>query len=262
MRAIDEQFTTGMDDSWTITETGDAEVLRRPGRLSLTLHPTDGTTYHNSQISDYEPATRKFQYQPPLRMTITAYFSASQADLKGTAGFGFWNHPFAPGEKGMRRPQALWYFFSSPESRMPLALDGADNGWKAATFNAKTKRFLALLPTALPGFLLMRIPVLHRLLWPIAQRAIGVNEAVLPADLLTSAHTYTLDWLPDCAIFSVDDDVVLKVDNPPTSALGFVAWMDNQTAIVTPQGTFKFGLTGIERGQSLVLEHVTITPLR
>jgi len=45
------------------------------------------------------------------------------------------------------------------------------------------RRFLALAPTAPLAFPLMRIPVLARALWPIAQVALGVREAPVAADM-------------------------------------------------------------------------------
>ena len=53
-----------------------------------------------------------------LRLRLDARFDG---ELRGTAGFGFWNHAFVPGERGIRLPQALWFFFSSPPGDIALA---------------------------------------------------------------------------------------------------------------------------------------------
>lgn len=262
MQHIDDTFITGMNPLWQVTEQGSGTVSRRPGKLWLTVNGTDADMYSNAQISDYDAHNPQFTFKPPLRLTVTGSTSEPAARLVGTAGFGFWNHPFSPGQRRLRLPRAVWFFFSSQHSDMPLALNGSPNGWKAATFDAANWQFLALLPFALPGFLLMRIPPLYRSLWSVGQRALGVSETVLDANMLTAAHTYRLDWLPDGkASFYVDDEHIFTTDRAPDGPLGFVAWIDNQFAVVKPQGVFRFGTTPIRDSQSLVLDHITIEPL-
>jgi hypothetical protein len=61
---------------------------------------------------------------------------------------------------------------------------------------------------------------------------------------LSDWHEYTLDWENDSARFYVDDLLVLQVPRPPQGPLGFVAWIDNQYAVVTPRGSLRFGTLG------------------
>jgi hypothetical protein len=259
---IHDEFTTGLDPRWQITQTGAASVVRRPSSLHLTLLPTENDhPYSNAQITEYQPAKRDFQCAPPLRMRVKAYSSLHPKNMQGTAGFGFWNHPFEPGQRGFGRPQAVWFLFAAPPNNMPLAQGVAGNGWKAATFNAKTALFALLAPFAPLGVLLMRNANFYARLWGIAQRALGVQEAVLPADLLTAEHEYTLEWRSDGAKFFVDDKLVLETDRVPRQTLGFIAWMDNQYRVVTPQGQFGGGVVPIPKSQSLVLTEITIEPL-
>lgn len=243
------------------TEQGNGRVIQSNGQLNLTVHPTDAKNYSNAQITSYD-AARKFSFTPPLRMTIRAYSPTPADQIKGTGGFGFWNHPFSPTDVHWTLPQALWFFFSSPESNMAFA-DGVNgHGWKAATFNAARWQFLSLLPTAPLAIPLMNIPAAYDALWHIGQRAIGVSEATLDLRMLNQWHTYTLEWLPDKVIFRVDADIVLEAtEGISHSPLGFVAWLDNQYAIVTPKGQFGFGLVDVLQTQSLVLDHVTIERL-
>lgn len=244
---------------WKITATGNAQVSTDTQPLRLSVLPT-ATGYSNAQISNYDPAKRDFQDHALLRLSLRAR-AADPAALRGTAGFGFWNHPFAPGERGIRLPQALWFFFASDHSNMALAENAPGSGWKAATFNAQRRQFFALLPAALPGFLLMRIPAFYRRFWRIGQDAIGVREAALPLDLLADWHEYTLLWEPQRASFMVDGKIVLETNHAlPQKALGFIAWIDNQYAIITPQGHFGWGVVPIEREQSLLLDQIRITP--
>jgi hypothetical protein len=254
---VDEHFEKPLDSRWRIAEVGKANVTHDVGSLSLSVPPTN-SGYSNAQIDDYSPHTNSklnFQWRPPLTMSVRA---RAQGELRGTAGFGFWNHPFAPGERGFRLPQSVWFFFSSPPSNMALAQGVQGHGWKAATFDAKRWQFLALLPAAPVGVLLMRIPALYKRLWSIGQRAIGVSEHLLDNTLLSQWHTYTLQWRIDGVTFSVDNTVVHQAPDAPRGALGFVAWLDNQYAVITPQGQMGFGLLPVEREQSLMLEHIKI----
>ncbi len=256
---IVDDFQNGMNPYWRITQIGASTVTALPGALDLTVNPTSAEAYADAQISDYK--TTNFKWKPPLRMTVRAYSPQPASQLRGTAGFGFWNQPFMPGQVRLRLPQAAWFFFSSPPSNMKLARDVPGPGWKAATINTRRWQFLTLAPTAPIAVFLMRIPLLYRLLWPIGQRAIGVSEHLLPADVLNERHTYTLEWQPDTVIFSVDGAVIQRTPSAPAGPLGFVTWIDNQYAIVTPQGQFGFGLLPVEQTQSLILEYVSIESL-
>jgi hypothetical protein len=238
---------------WRVTEMGQGQVIETPDALLLTTGPTPAGTYSDAQISDYRHSD--FRWRPPLRLTVRA---SASADLWGTAGFGFWNQPFMPGQHRLRLPQAVWFFFSSPPSNMALAQGVPGPGWKAATINARRWPFIALLPVAPAGILLMRIPALYRRLWPIGQRAIGVSEHLLDSALLAETHTYTLDWRRDSAIFAVDGEIVHRTPSAPGGPLGFVAWVDNQYAVVTPQGRFGMGVIPLEHSQTMRLETVQI----
>ncbi|MBZ0296045.1 MAG: hypothetical protein K8L99_26025 [Anaerolineae bacterium] len=240
-----------------VTEIGAAKVYKQPDQLVLTTQPTGSDSYADAQISDYVEVN--FRWQPPLRLVVRAYAMPAADQLRGTAGFGFWNQPFMPGQVSLRLPQAVWFFFSSPPSNIHLAQDVPGPGWKAATIHAARWPFLALAPTAPIGLLLMRVPALYRWLWPVGQRAIGVSEHLLDGALLAEPHTYTLDWRTDGATFTVDDKVVLEAPIAPRGPLGFIAWVDTQYAVVTPQGQFGFGLLDVAHEQSLVLEHIEIT---
>ena len=237
-----------------LTEIGSGTARMIDGTLHLTNAPTPDMAYCDAQISDYDGPN--FRWRPPLTMTVRA--RASRVDIHGTAGFGFWNQPFMPGQYRLRLPQAIWFFFGSPPNNMQLAQGVPGWGWKAATINTRRWQFLALAPTAPLAVLLMRIPALYRRLWPIGQRAIGVSEKLLSTDLLAEWHTYTLDWRTDGAMFAVDGEVVHESPYSPRGPLGFIAWIDNQYAIVTPQGHIGFGLLPLTTSQTLQLETVRI----
>jgi hypothetical protein len=258
---IHDVFTEIIDPRWQLTEQGNGGVIRRQGAVHLTLPPSDDSTYHNAQMTDYKPTDKNFSFAPPLRLTIRAYSSLHPNNMKGTAGFGFWNHALAPDQKGFGLPQTVWFFFSAKPSNITLARGINGNGLKTATFNAKRWQARLLLPLAPLGIALMRVPSLYNALWGTGQRAIGVSEASLDADLLTAEHTYTIEWRTDGATFLVDGEIVHHAKNTPKNALGFIAWMDNQYAIVSPQGDFRMGLTSIDKGQALVLRSIQIDSL-
>ncbi|MGB1289035.1 MAG: hypothetical protein ACPG7F_21050, partial [Aggregatilineales bacterium] len=188
-----DDFSVDIDPRWQQTEQGNGTLVRRAGMLHLNLNPTDDSTYSNAQLTEYDPEQRDFKFHAPLRMTVTAFSSLHPVEIKGTAGFGFWNHPFEPGRKGFRLPQALWFFFASPPNDMQLAKGVPGNGWKAATINATGLFFKVMMPLAPLAVLMMRVKALYRALWSIGQNAMGVSECLLDNELLTAQHTYTLE---------------------------------------------------------------------
>jgi len=245
---------------WAIVRAGTGTVEAHDG---LHLKVTGGDNlraYHNAQICDYGGLHGwTMKWQPPLRMTVTAWADQPYA---GTAGFGFWNHPFSPDARRLPRlPAAIWFFFAAPPNDMRLALDVAGHGWKASTLDAAHLRAAALAPTAPALMLLMRAPSLYRRLWRRIQPILKVSERALDPALLGERHTYRIDWLKDGARWYVDDRLVLESPYSPRGALGFVAWIDNQYAVAVPKGIFGWGITPLTRAQSLHIDDVRIEPL-
>jgi hypothetical protein len=230
-----QNFTLG-NQQMRMLEQGSGRVEQRE---TIQLLRTSATqqSYSNAQID----TTTELMDQAPRRLTIEAAFSHGIEELRGTAGFGFWNAPFAPGSSRLRFPKTAWFFFGSPPLNLSLAAGVPGSGLKAATMDATHPLFFALLPTAPIGFLLMRVPALYRRLWPIGQRAIKVSETGLNLDI-TKPHQYQLDWLPKQVVFSIDGEILHRSSHSPTGKMGFVAWIDNQYAVVTPQGNFGWGL--------------------
>jgi hypothetical protein len=268
MHTIREDFRGELNPALSRLEIGTGRVEHTSQGVRLVTDPTDNAQpgqpyrqYSDAQLYDYaHMARRDFPCNPPLRMTVRAWASHSTAELVGTAGFGFWNQPVMPGQALPRLPRAVWFFFGSPPSNMAFAQDVSGHGWKAATIDASRLPFLLLAPTAPLGFLLMRKPTLYRHLWPVAQRAMGVSEKSLDLDL-REPHTYLLDWLPRTARFFVDGTLIHETPYAPHGPLGFVTWLDNQYAIITPQGQIQMGLLPIPQRQWLALESLVIEPL-
>ncbi len=247
---------------WHPWTSGSGSLKLGEGLLRCTLGLADVHQYSDAQISDYAGLPRwAFPWRPPLRLTVRAWASHDAGTLRGTAGFGLWNEPFVPGwRRWPRLPRAVWFFFASPPSNMALARDVPGWGWKAATIDAARLSFAAMLPLALPGFLLMRSAQLYQALWPLAQRAMAVSEALLPVRL-DEPHTYTLEWHVDRVYFAIDGATVHEAPCAPRGPLGFITWLDNQYAVVTPQGRLSFGLLATLEPQWLALDTIEIQPL-
>ncbi|GER92074.1 hypothetical protein KDW_62360 [Dictyobacter vulcani] len=155
-------------------------------------------------------------------------------------------------------PEAVWFFYASPPSNMALVPGIPGWGWKAQVVHSmRPGALLATLPTALAtgwGRLSRNSAPAARWL----QRLSGTQEALLDTDM-TCWHTYTLEWYPEVARFWIDGIQVLNAPNPPTRALGFVAWLDNQYAVATPQGILRFGAIATH-DQWFAIDSIHITP--
>ena len=142
---------------------GGGEVEARDAGWRLRLPSTTSKLYSNAQLDDYQGRPRRaFPWRPPVTLTIRARFSHDAGELRGTAGFGFWNSPYpGHGARLPALPRAAWFFFASPPSDMSLAAGVPGHGWKAATMDAQRPFFYLLAPTAPVGFVLMRFPRLY-----------------------------------------------------------------------------------------------------
>ncbi len=241
-------------------EIGGGSVLQTEDGARLSL-PAVRARYADAQLYDYATLKRAaYPNRPPLRLSLRARFSGTEQALRGTAGFGFWNQPFMPQQRLPRLPRYAWFFFGAPPHNMAFALGVRGDGFKAAVGDFSRPAFLALAPFAPLGFLLMRIPALYQRLWPIAQGAIGVAEAPVSVAMM-AWHAYQIDWLPNSVHFYVDGAPVLKTPAAPRPPLGFIAWIDNQYAIITPQGELRFGIVPIAQPQWLEIADLGLMPL-
>lgn len=237
---------------------------------------TEGTTtgspiYTDAQVDDYQigrgtrgrpgllapgglAVANPYLRRPPLRLQLRARASHPESELRGTAGFGCWNYPFTVPP---RLPQAIWFFFGSPPNDMPLAMGVPGSGWKAAVLDAGRPRLLALAPLAPLVIPLLNVPALYRGLYPPLQRAAGVAEALVRAPI-DEWHEYVIEWGVERSRFLVDGRVVLDEAPSPRGPLCFVAWIDNQYLVLTPQGRIRWGLLDTPQRQWLELKDVVI----
>ncbi len=249
--------STLLDPHWRITQVGGGHVQAEAG-FTLTLHPASGR-YHNAQIADYDYAPRiPFRWRPPLRLTVRARAALDPASGVGTAGFGFWNHPFSPDSRRVRLPRAIWFFYAAPPNDMRLAHGVPGHGWKAAVIDAARPSALMLAPAAPLLIPLLNLPAIYNRIYPMIQRRLAIAESALDPALLDSTRTYTIDWRHDGASFAVDGQSVLETDRAPLGACGLIAWVDTQFAVVHPGGRLAFGARPLTASQSLFIDSIQI----
>jgi hypothetical protein len=271
---VSERFRDGLSVRWMRTTPNGGTL--ETGQTGLRLALPDGAhagVYSDAQIDDYStlPPSR-FPWRPPLHLEVQARAShpvhparalppdsaEDQQWLRGTVGFGFWNYPFSLTGALLRLPESIWFFGASPPSNMALVPGSPGWGWKAQVVHAhRPGALLAAAPTA-AMVALARLSGRERAAARWVRRFSGASEAALEVDV-REWYTYTIDWREDRARFTVDGAEALTVANPPRGPLGFVAWIDNQYAIVTPRGQFRFG-TLITGPEWLEIESLHILP--
>jgi hypothetical protein len=234
-------------------------VVRGASGLRLLNFADDGRTYTNAQLDDYQTLERRdFCWRPPLRLHVRGRFSHPADQLRGTAGFGFWNDPFLmSGWRWPAPPRALWFFFASPPSDMALTLTAPGWGWKAAVIDAAQPaalRWLPLAPLIIPA---LRSRTLHRWLWPRVQRDLGIAEAPV-SGLLTTWRDYEIAWGVHESTFYVDGEAVLAGAPAPHGPLGLVIWIDNQYLVVHPSGRLRWGVLALAQTQWLEIDELEL----
>ena len=263
VKAIHEDFTAEIAPHWRRYVVGAGQLEPTGSTLRFVTADTTSRRYSDAQIDDYQGLPRRrFPWRPPLRLTVRARFSHPAGQLRGTAGFGFWNDPFMmTGTRFPTLPRAVWFFYGSPPSNMKLDLRTPGHGWKAATIDTLRPAALLLAPLAPLAVLLMNIRPLYRALWPPIQRALNVREATVEAEV-TEWHTYIIEWGTERTHFSVDGGRVLEDAPSPQGALGFVMWLDNQYMVVTPWGRLRWGMLEIPGRQWMEVDWLAIEPLQ
>ncbi|MEW5985341.1 MAG: hypothetical protein AB1791_01760 [Chloroflexota bacterium] len=233
---------------------GGVVVEGPPLRLSL---PPTARGYADAQVDDYHRRRRPdYPWRPGVELRLRARFSHPAGGLVGTAGFGFWNAPFGdPTVRWPVLPQAVWFFYASAPSDLPLAAAGPGRGWFAATLDATAGRALA--PLAPIILLLNQSGRLRRRLWPAVQRRLGISYTQLDTDL-SEWHDYYLAWRNEGCLFTVGGREVLRTSRSPRGPLGFVCWMDNQYLIATPRGRLAWGVLPTTAHQWMEIEALTI----
>jgi hypothetical protein len=256
---VDDHFNGELGTYWTRTCPGGGALTVADSVLRLALPGAQAGDYSDAQMDDYTGLPRsRFPWRPPLRLEARARISHRIADLRGTAGFGFWNAPLTAAGGVLRLPEAVWFFAASPPSNMALVPGSPGWGWKAQVVHAQRLGALAAGIPTLGAVAWARLSGRERTAARWIHQLTGAHETVIAADV-TEWHDYALEWRRKEARFWVDGDLVLIVPGPPSGPLGFVAWIDNQYAVATPRGTLRFG-TLDSRPQWLTLDWLRIVP--
>jgi hypothetical protein len=240
---------------------GRVETMAEAGyRLTLPPMPRG---YADAQLDDHRRLRRSaFPWRPPVRIRVRA--RASEASPIGTLGFGLWNDPFSLslGQGGAARrlptaPRAIWFFYASPPADLSLSPGAPPNGWKASCLDSPSVPALLLAPVAAAGLAAAQIPFLRR---TVLKRALGgLRGSEVPiAASLADWHEYEILWRGGRALFKIDGEVVLEAAAPLTGPLGFVAWIDNQYAVASPEKGFHFGVLATSREQGLELSELSV----
>ena len=254
-------------------EINGGEVSEKDGWL-LTLPPTK-QGYADAQIDDYGITAcplegtgavlphirlprRHLPYKPNTHLSLRARFSHPIGKLQGTAGFGFWNIPFAdPSIKWPALPQATWFFYGSAPTDLPLSPSSKGQGWFASTLDATTLSAMSMIPIAPFVLLANQATLIRKKLWPKVQYRLGVDYAQIEQDV-TQWHKYDLIWRTNGCQFIVDDKLVMDTKQSPQGKLGFVCWIDNQYMILTSRGKIGWGLLPTKESQWLQISNLEI----
>jgi len=230
-------------------QAGSATLNRTAAGWRLDLQAGPHSSYRLAQLDNYARMPRnRLSHSPPWTFHVRA--RVSNQDLPGTWGFGLWNDPFGfslglgGGKPGRlpTLPQTAWFMHASTPNWLSLRNDSKRvpaNGFFAGIFRSPR------LPSFLfaPGLLalpLCAIRPISRFLRRAASRIIHEDGARVDLDV-THWHEYSIQWLPESCLFSVDGNAILRTDCSPRHPLGLVIWIDNQFAAWTPEGRLGYG---------------------
>jgi hypothetical protein len=223
--------------------------------------PAGVAGYADAQIDDYGGPDGRFLHRPGATLSLRARFSGAADQLRGTAGFGFWNAPYGdPSRRRPALPRAAWFFFASSPNDLPFAPGTPGRGWFATTIDAKTPAALALLPFAPVVLALNQVSAVRRRLWPAIRRRLGIGAAPIAVDI-RQWHDYRLEWRADSCRFMVDNRIVLDAPQAPRGPLGFVCWLDNQYLVLTPRGRFRAGVLKVAEEQWMEVADLRVGPI-
>jgi len=254
---IHDRFVGRALPHWNRFAVGHAQVLETDGLLRLSAGPSPDSSLSDAELNDHRLYERgRWPWRPPLRMTVRARASHPHEQLAGTAGFGFWNAPFAIDAGAADSPQAVWFFHASPPSFMSMSPHGHGTGWRAQVLHVPRIPKIALYAAGAAWYLLKPLrPLFYR----AAQAQVGGGESPVPVSF-AEWHVYRIDWRRDGVSFFVDDRPVYATRAAPRGPLGFCAWIDNSVLDVRGEH-FASGYTAIPNAQHLELSEVRIEPL-
>jgi hypothetical protein len=229
-----------------ISKSHSARVNRLEGggwHLEIPAHNRYG--YHLAQLDDHGTLRRSnFRWQPTLSFSLQARVSAE--NLAGTWGFGLWNDPFsfllsyhqaAPRLPAL--PNAVWFFYASPESYLSLGENLPANGLLAATFSSSNLP-IALLALFAPTLIFSLVPGAAQGVRRLFRYWVRQDAEQLQARQV-EWHRYRIEWETEQVRFYLDEVELLRTSIVPRPPLSLVIWIDNQYAAFPPRGRLKYG---------------------
>jgi hypothetical protein len=236
--------------------TQNASVESAQNGWRLGIQKGDSLSYRDAQLDDYSGLPRHMFPHRSLRLSLRAKVSSSS--VAGTWGFGLWNDPFGLslgfGGSPFRLPtlpNAVWFFYASPQNYLSFTDDKPAQGFLAQTF--RSPKFHPLLIPAGLAF-----PFSRRRTRKLLSEIIDEDSVALSVDV-TQWHAYRLEWSVERVVWIVDDAPVFESPVSPNASrpLGVIIWIDNQYAAFTPEGKIAFGV--LEGGEEwLEIENLVI----
>jgi hypothetical protein len=209
----------------------------------LRIQKGDSLSYRDAQLDDYSQLPRhKF---PHRTLSLSLRAKVSSSSVAGTWGFGLWNDPFGLslgfGGSPFRLPtlpNAVWFFYASPQNYLSFTDDKPAQGFLAQTF--RSPKFHPLL---IPAGLALPFLPLREMSRKLLSKVIDEDSVALSVDV-TQWHAYRLEWRPKRVVWVVDDVPVFESPVSPNASrpLGVIIWIDNQYAAFTPEGGIAFGV--------------------
>jgi hypothetical protein len=164
---------------------------------------------------------------------------------------------------GVRRlpalPNAIWFFFASPENHISLRDDLPASGNLAGIFQSPSLPAYALVPgmLALP---LLVFPPIARLLRRQARAFVQQETASFVANA-TQWHKYRLVWEADRVALALDDETLLESSLSPRAPLGLVIWIDNQFLAWRPNGCLAYGYLETRQSSWIEIRDLHLEPV-
>ncbi len=256
LEGIEDRFLSGFHPRWVRLAIGHSDIEHAPGIVRLVVDGACPGELSDAELDDHRTAPRwDLHWTPPLTLTVRARFSHPAGLLRGTAGFGFWNDPFDWSGNVQAPPNAIWFFYASPESDMAFVRGKRGHGWRAAFLNGGRANAV----TMAVGNALFKLPGMDKLIFAVAEKSMGAAEYLLDDVELTQWHEYVIEWRADEAVFWVDARAIFRAKNPPTVPLGFVAWVDNNATTMGPGKDLAFSRIAVPQREWMELSLVRIT---
>jgi hypothetical protein len=235
--------------------TRDASVTSTENGWRLGIQKGDSSGYRNAQLDDYAKLPRHRFPHRTLSLSLRARISS--ISTAGTWGFGLWNEPFglSLGFGGNpfqlpALPNAVWFFYASPQNYLSFTDDKPAQGFLAQTFRSP-KFHPLLIPAGLA------LPFSRKKARKLLSKVIDEDSVAVSMDV-TQWHRYRLEWEAKRVTWYVDDALVFESPVSPNPPLGVIIWIDNQYAAFTPEGKIAFGvLEG--KGEWLEVEDIVIS---